>query len=233
MYLNETIYAPGLGVKIFNTAILQNRDNEQDIREELVPFEVKLLAGHLTDFIKSRTYNLDDILAVLHSNNYKCSKGKLSNAVKSLLEKGVITSEGRGPNRTICFKGKDEVWEFLKDSHIAKSHRLIEGRFNIEKEVILSGETALARYSDLSAPAMKIVALTNKELGELKSSERQNLDRNVPKIRIEIRREVPRLFSIDGYLNPVEVFLDLRNDQDERVQISLSQMMNKWKLEVA
>ncbi|MCK4830673.1 hypothetical protein KA005_83945 [bacterium] len=232
IYRNETIFAPGLGVKLFNTAILERKEIEYEIREDLVPFEVKLLAGYLTDFLKSKTYNLDDILMILIDNNYKCSKGKLSNAVRSLLEKGIMTSEGYGPNRTISFKSKDETWEFLKESHTARSHRLVEGYYDLRKIGILSGETALAYYSDLSAPIIKTAALTNKEFNNLKSSEQQNMDMKFPKIRIQIRKETPRLFSIDGYLNPVEVFLDLRNDQDERIQISLGQMMNKWKFEV-
>ena len=233
IYRDKTIFAPGLGVKFFNTAILERKDIEHEIREDMAPFEVKLTAGYLTDFLKSKTYNLDDILMILFDNNCKCSKGKLSNTVGSLLEKGVVTSKGHGPNRTVRFRSKNETWEFLKESHIAKSHRLIEGYFNIEKKVVLSGETALAYYSNLSDPIVKTVALTNKEFNDFKSSEQQNTDRKIPKIHIEVRKEDPRLFSIDGCLNPIEVFLDLRNDQDERIQISLSQMMNKWKLEVA
>ena len=72
---------------------------------------------------------------------------------------------------------------------------------------------------------------TSKEFNILKSLKQSEMDSKIPKIRIEIRKEMPGLFSIAGYLNPVEIFLDLRNNQDERIQISLGQMMNKWNFE--
>lgn len=233
IYRNETLFAPGLGIKLFNTATLERKETEYEIREELVPFEVKLLAGYLTDFLTPKTYNLDDILTILFNNNYNCSKGKLANAVRSLLEKGIMTSEGSGPNRTVKFKSKAQTWNFLMESLIARSHRLVEGYYDLKKPMTLSGETALAYYSDLSAPILKTVALTNKEFIALKSLKQPDIDKEIPKTRIEIRKEAPGLFSIEGYLNPVELVLDLKNNQDERIQISLGQIMKKWKYEEA
>ncbi len=233
IFKNETIFAPELGVRFFNSTIVKKVGSEYEIREELVPFEVKLLSGYLTNFLTHKMYNLDDILKILINNNYRCSKGKISNTVRSLLKKRIVMSEGCGPNRTMSFKGKAETWQLLEESQIAKSHRLVESNYDLGENKILSGETALACYSDLSAPIVKTAALTNKEFQDLKSAEPANIDRNSPKTYIQIRKESPALFSINGCLNPVELFLDLRKNQDERIQISLDHMINKLKSEVA
>jgi hypothetical protein len=88
----------------------------------------------------------------------------------------------------------------------------------------------LQYYSDLAEPEQRSFAVTQKDYDLLK----QNFGKSeaVKKTTfIEVRKVSPKLFSVKGNLNPIELYFELRNHTDERIQLSLSQMLKGYNLE--
>jgi hypothetical protein len=97
---------------------------------------------------------------------------------------------------------------------------------------IQAGLTALAYYSMLAAPVQPVLALSseywkkcqrNHAIKELPFPEKNAYD-------VEIWNYDPASLSSKGVVDPFSLYLSLRNDKDERVQISLRHMMEqiKW-----
>lgn len=232
VYKDKSIYAPRWGMKLIDYKEIDS-PLKKIIQDPLKPFEVKLIAGFLTGFIEEKDYNLDDLASVLTKKKYHCSKSKISTAIKHLIETGFVRVQGKGPNRLVRFLNKTHVWEELEQQKIKPMFKTIEAPFVLpRKKLILSGETALAQYSDLSPPDQAHVALTNKEFTEIENAQKPGMKENAKAIIFEVFKEQPRLFAIDGYLNPIELYLTLKDHPDERVRLCLKQMLKEFKLNV-
>lgn len=230
VYKQKSIFAPALSLKLFDYKETQ-QTKKKAITETIGPFELKLIEGYLTGFILAKKYNLDELIFILSQNQYLCPKTKISRAVKQLIEMNFMTVEGRGPNRRVQFYSKSQVWGDLKQCTIKPYVKRFETTFNIAKEqYIFSGETALARFSNLSAPNQGSIGVTNKEFVELEQMQIEQSSAQT-KIIFEIFKESPRLFAIEGCLNPVEVYLAFKNHPDERIQMSLEEMLLAFQLE--
>ncbi len=232
VYKNKSIFAPMLGLKLFDYKKPKEVRNE-DIDNEISPFELKLLAGYLTGFIVQEGFNLKQLGEILDYNNYKCAKSKLSQAVKQLVNLSYLDVKGSGPNRLVRFKDRAKVWEQLKDQKVKRFHKMVKGYYMDNINHIVSGETALAHYSDLARPKMKYIALTNKELKAIEDNGTLVGDFGDPLYMFDVFKEPASLFAVDNkYLNPIELYFLLRDENDERVQLSIEQMLSKYNLRV-
>lgn len=229
VYKGKSLFAPTLGLKLFDYK--EGKEARKRVIEEAIsPFELKLIEGFLTGFIKQEKYNLDQLILILSQNQYECSKTKLSHAVKHLIEMDFMTVDGHGPNRQVMFNPRDQIWEELKQREIKPFLKRVEAAVSVTgRNFIYSGETALAHYSDLSSPEQKHIGITNKELADLESKTPEE-DTTQSKVVFEVFKESPRLFARDGYLSPIEVFMTFKNHPDERIHMSLEQMLSAFQL---
>ncbi len=234
IYKDQAIYAPQLGL------ILNARRQYPIIRGAMPhvenvsigPFELKILAGFLTQRINLLNFNLLDLAYELKRHDYRCSQGKLSNSINRLLMSGFLTSHGSGPNRKLNFINRSEVWQKLNENTYQGSTRIIPAEFITQDlDLPLSNESALAKYTNLGYPAKPIYAVTNKQLQEIQAEGNAFGDFGNPLFYFDVRKEDPRLFSINGALNPIEVFMDMKDNGDERIQIELSKMLREFNLE--
>lgn len=231
VYLDKAIFAPALGVKIMNFKSMHNQSIHKIHDQTISPFELKLLAGFLTDQLNVSEFNINEIQNALIENNYFCSRTKISNGIVELIEKGFIRTQGKGPNRVLDFIGKDKVWNLLNEFEIKKTHVVIEEMYQLKKtKQIYSNESALSRYSNLAEPSKVTHALTNKEYKHIKDKGEPINIYGLPQLFYEIRKEDPTLFSIDGCLNPIELYFNMHNSVDERIQIALDEMLDKFSL---
>jgi hypothetical protein len=191
---------------------------EHPLNNKINPFELKLLAGYLTGYLPKETFTLNEILQILENNNYACSLGKLAKTVNSLLEKGFLTKTGKGPKRKVKFKTTKEVWAELNGYEIDKTHNLNKSYIADHNINCYAGESALARFTDLNHPEIETIAVTKKEHDSIIKNPHDK------ECYYEIRKEDPKLFSKKGCLNVIEVYLSLKNNPDERVQIALNEL---------
>lgn len=202
-------------------------------QESSEALENKLIGGYLTGFLSQQKWNLDKFQAELFLNKYNGSKSTLSRVVRRFIEIGLMYEEGSGPGRLFQFNDKQIVWDYLLsndrrqvDIKIIPSYYL-----DLEREYILAGESALGELTSLQGPEKKHLAITNFDYNHLKDKGAAVGDWGDPIVFYHVMKISPEVFSVNGNLNPIEVFLELKNVRDERVQISLREMLIKYDLE--
>lgn len=225
IYKDKSLFAPKLGLKILDYKEPKSL-SAKPIEESIGPFELKLIAGYLTGFIVREGFNLNQIELILENNNYKCSKGKLAQAINHLIDLEFVDARGTGPNRLVIFKDRQEVWSKLKVTPVKSFSKSIESYRMVEDNFIFSGETALAHYSDLAEPRIRYIAVTNKEFQKIQEGVPVG-DFGNPLFICEVFKERPSLFSKgNNFLNPIELYFLMRSNSDERIQIALDQMLS-------
>lgn len=95
-----------------------------------------------------------------------------------------------------------------------------------------AGITALSYYSMLASPRQESLAVSLHEWKSIKieSPENYATEDDPETVNVEIWTYDPALFSVDGYVDPLSLYLSLRNHVDERIEAALEEMIGglKW-----
>lgn len=139
----------------------------------------------------------------------------------------------RGRERCLRFNGgRKEIWEkaqpFLR-SPVNK--RLVIRRPEGMGDGIHAGLTALAHYSMLAPPAHATYALSREDWQALRKRRKIiEVPAQDPDAReIEVWWYPPALFAEQDMVDPLSLYLSLKNDHDERTETALEEMMEKFK----
>jgi len=136
-----------------------------------------------------------------------------------------------GKERRLRFVGaKTDVWAkaqpFLR-SPVTK--RVCIRQPHPAPEGIQAGLAALAHYSMLAAPEHPIMAVHSKEWKALpiwhNKAPVPHLDPEALEIEVWCYR--PDLLAAEGVVDPLSLYLSLKNDEDERVQAALEEMIGR------
>jgi len=236
IYKSESIYAPALGL-MFNhlKRFQEDRKNRVEFkREALTPFALKLISGLLTNRIPSE-FTLKSLHESLRQEGFEVSAAKLSLTLRDLVNHGLLHASGAGP--TLCFAklNVEKTWEKILLAPLEPFFRQVEINF-VQKEnrekYCLAGESALAQYSNLAVTGTVTHAMSVREFRASYKGIRSKVpssNLNIPAV-IQIWKEPPHLFAVEGVLNPVELFFSMRNNPDERVQLAIDEMLKKYGL---
>jgi len=142
---------------------------------------------------------------------------------------GTIAMEGR--ERVLRFnRDKKQVWETaLERLRSPVKKRLWMKASSNEPFGVKAGLSALAHYSNLAEPVNPVLALERKQWKNVKTNDEvMILDIAEPNaIELEIWSYSPELFSKKGVVDRFSLFLSMREDNDERVQSTLEEMMEQ------
>ncbi|MCC6277418.1 MAG: hypothetical protein IT289_05840, partial [Oligoflexia bacterium] len=162
---------------------------------------------------------------------YDCSIGKLSGSILRLIKEGFLEVRGTGPHRIVNFVPKVEAWKRLMSANLKKTHQIVPGNYALEKmNLPFSGESALSKFSQLAEPRLPVFAVTNQQFLKIRATGKPIGDFGEPRLLYDVRKEDPELFSIKDAVNPIEIYMDLKNDPDERIQIALEEMLEMYGL---
>ena len=139
----------------------------------------------------------------------------------------------RGRERCLRFiGGRKEIWgnalPFLR-SPVSK--RLFIRRTKEAEGAIRAGLTALAHFSMLAPPEYTVYALSREDWKALRQRHKtievpaQDPDAS----EIEVWWYPPALFAEDGIVDPLSLYLSLKEDRDGRTETALEEMMEKFK----
>ncbi|MFH1356296.1 MAG: hypothetical protein ABII18_04095 [bacterium] len=226
VFKDQSIYAPDLGLHINNAK--KHFASKPEIKQTealLTPFALKLIAGIITEHLP-KDFTLKGLLRILHQKTVKASVAKLSMTLNLLVQNNLILSKGSGPQKSFIARTNQEMFDVLNELRIAplyKTYEYSHSPFVTEKSC-RAGETALAQYSMLAEPRISVIAVMAKEFREQKQLDGQIVDEENP-CHVQVWKEDPMLFSQNKNLNPVELYLSIKDDPDERVQLSLVEML--------
>ena len=231
IYKDESIFAPELALKFSRLRSYRDRSRIEGLvaGDELHPLSVKLLAAYLSRHIQGRT-TLQSLHWNLGQAGATLSLAKLSQVVSELVRLEYARAIGSGPKKEFALAEPAQVWTMLLTARMAPSMRVVHDYYwpNNTEDFVLSGESALAEYSDLASPTAKTIATTPEGFRKMRVDHTPVGDFGGPGIFIQIWKENPKVFSFNGILNPIELYFSMKNNLDERVQSSLEYMLSKY-----
>jgi len=232
VYRDESIFAPSLAMMFSRLHPYKQRQNMEGktVAQELHPFSLKLLSAFLCRQLPKEN-SLQQLLRRPGQAEETVSLSKLSSAMNELVQLGFAETSGRGPKKTFIFFSTNAVWTHLSSASIAPFMKTVH-QFNElpNKDYVWAGETALADYSDLAKPKTPTIAVSTKVHRQMKGMKAETSNLSETGVYVQIWKENPKVFSIKGKLNPIELYLSMREHPDERVQLAMKTMLGEYDL---
>lgn len=155
----------------------------------------------------------------------------ITRAVENIKALNLCKIEGT-KERKICFeKGKLELWEealvFMKSPVIKKVFTDEEIADDLK---ICSNSNALAFYTDINDENQKYFAVHQDVFRKLmKEGEVKNAGDYDGKYCIEIWTYTPKILTNNEFIDPLSVYLEFKDNPDERVQLALKTIIQQQK----
>lgn len=164
---------------------------------------------------------------------YDYSLMTITRALNELEETSVATVQTLGRERKLKFDlSKKELWEKAQ-SYLRNPVRSWQTIYEINTasnpHYVEAGLTALAHYSSLAGPREKTFATDMDPSMRVKTKREDFYPQWDPnqKNYLQIWSYIPNSFLTTKRVDPFSLFLSLRDEQDERVQTALEEMMDK------
>lgn len=236
VYKDESVFAPDLGLKFSNLKTFQAETKLQleNKKDAITPFALKITSGLLTNQIDQK-FTLKQLHEQITDKKIKVAIGKLSATLNDLTTNDLLNSEGSGPKKIYIQLPKKTIWEKIVRVKFAPFFREIETNHlpKDRKTYVIAGESALAKLSNLGESKRATIAMTTKEFRAIYQNPKKTLvpsDFGGPSV-VQVWKETPDLFSIDGILNPIELYFSMRDNPDDRIQLALDELLADHGLE--
>lgn len=160
---------------------------------------------------------------------FKTTKMSAGRALRPLLENELCSEKKVGVVKEIQFKDRSELWNYLK-KNINSPVKEVIYLDKVPKALPLSGVSALSKKSMLAEDNVLTFA-TDKKAFKKKITNTEPVLEEFAKARIELW-DRPTTLQEDECINVIDTYLVLKEIHDERVQIELSKLLKKQKLEI-
>ncbi len=132
-----------------------------------------------------------------------------------------------GKEKTLVFDAdKRELWDItlpLLRSPVTSSYTI---PFRVDTHLVRAGESALTCYSLIQEPDQPTFAMFNRQkdiiMEPAEQKEISETDMTIQKWAYD-----PRLFSRNGIADPLSVYLEFKDSQDERIEAALDYLIKK------
>jgi DNA-binding transcriptional ArsR family regulator len=155
----------------------------------------------------------------------------MSRALDELEDTGLGTIVMEGRKRVLRFdKDKKKVWEIALERLRSPVKKILWVKYLLNEPLgMKAGLSALAHYSNLAEPPSPVLALEGKQWKRIKTNDNAMiLDIAEPSAsELEIWSYSPSLFAKMGVVDRFSLFLSMKEDNDERVQSALEEMMEQ------
>jgi len=157
------------------------------------------------------------------------TKMSMSRAIDEIEESGLAEVKIRGKNRLVHFNlDRQKLWEKSKPFLQSPVKKMVWLKSNKKTSSFHeAGLTALAGYSMLSPPKIPVYAIGMGYWKELLGNIEKSKFEDEAECCLEIWRYAPGLITKadDRKVDPFSLFLSLKDENDERVQSALDEMM--------
>ena len=214
----KQIYLP------FMSVYLQERcDAEKQPREDLLP-SAQLLLLH---FIYGGTKELPSSQA---AKDLKLTATSISSASRQLEEMGLLQIKKAGVQKILLSEDPPEVlFQKAEETLLNPVKRTVYvPKEYIGADMLVSGYSALAEYSMLSAPAVECYA-TDK-ISQWKNVMTNRLQDSKTQVAVEMWRYDPRILATGHSVDALSLALTLKDDTDERVEQAVEELLSEvWR----
>jgi hypothetical protein len=228
------IYAPELGIAYGRP--LTDTSVSHETNEKLLPLGLKVIAWFLLkpDFF-GEAFTLVALQKRMMQLNHPVSLSTLSRVFRQLEGFELIRVSGGGRTRSLCFEERNAVWKKLLQLEVETIARRVEETFLPPDNLnwVYSGDSALAKISELSEPKVTTIATSISNYRKWKENEKKSHtieNWGQPVLKIELWREDPTFLSQDQCINPIELVLSLRKENDPRIRLVVAEVLDNYKL---
>ena len=162
------------------------------------------------------------------------TKMTMKRAIDELESQDFVTVARDGKEKRIQFsRSKREVWlaalAYLRSPVKRTQYVASPGKTDPRTR---AGISALSHYSMLAAPRQESLAVSLRKWKTIQKESPKNfaVEDDPDSVELEIWTYDPSLFSTGGYVDPLSLYLSLRDHKDERVEAALEEMIGslKW-----
>ena len=207
------------------------------LSERLQPFAQVIVIAHLLN--ANHNYHIEDTPLKEIASLFQVNTINVSRAVENLLELNLIEITLRGRYKMFRFKkDKAQLWKhgLEKDIFInpVSKKYFAEYQFNWNQKLLSAGDTALTDYTNINPSDQIIFAVDHATFNLIKKNNDVNMFNEFGgRYGIQIWKYDPNFMNRinhSAYYNvdPISLYLTYKDDQDERVQMELEQLINRF-----
>lgn len=211
----KQIYLPFVGV------YLQKRsDVEKEQVEKLWPATQLVFLYYL--YQKEKEVQTSKIVTDL-----SITSTTVARAVKQLEILGLLNINKKGIQRIISTDLSHKELFRIAEKYLQNpvKRTIYVDKKIVDNELVKSGYSALSEYSMLNEDKLQVYASNN--ISKWKTYSNEVLFDDNSQIALELYRYDPRKLAINNNVDPISLYLSLKNDEDERVEIELEKMMEE------
>ena len=193
-----------------------NIANEESKNDTITPLTQCLLLYHLeTESLSGRTsYELADKLSVSYAS--------INRALRWLVAKDLIKLEGVKTKTLQIDLSDRELWNKALPLLVSPIEQLYYTDALLDGQTI-SGVNALSSYTMLNEESRQCCAVSKKDFKALKIIADKQFGQN----EIQVWKYNPRMLSSTGVVDKLSLYLSLKDNEDERIQIELERLINE------
>ena len=219
------LYIPQLGMCFSNTV-------QQNIVQTS---KLSILAQALIlQFLSEKKY--DTINTVLVRKDYSYTLTSIGRAFRELEHFGLGAIVPAGKQKLLKFKYTGfDLWEKALPYLQTPVRKTIQvpsvyyDMVNAWPNVYIGGETALARLTDLASPDIVTLSIYEKDYKELKNRINEPVIDEEDCFLLDLRLYPERSSTNDRVVGALSLYLQFRDNPDERIQLELRKMMENYK----
>ena len=209
---NKQMFIPSLLLDL----TIVNIANEESKNDTITPLTQCLLLYHLeTESLSGRTsYDLADKLSVSYAS--------INRALRWLVSKDLIKLEGVKTKTLQIDLSDRELWNKAPPLLVSPIEQLYYTDALLDGQTI-SGVNALSSYTMLNEESRQCCAVSKKDFKALKIIADKQFGQN----EIQVWKYNPRMLSSTGVVDKLSLYLSLKDNEDERIQIELERLINE------
>ena len=209
---NKQMFIPSLLLDL----TIVNIANEESKNDTITPLTQCLLLYHLeTESLSGRTsYELADKLSVSYAS--------INRALRWLVSKDLIKLEGVKTKTLQIDLSDRELWNKALPLLVSPIEQLYYTDALLDGQTI-SGVNALSSYTMLNEESRQCCAVSKKDFKALKIIADKQFGQN----EIQVWKYNPRMLSSTGVVDKLSLYLSLKDNEDERIQIELERLINE------
>lgn len=217
----KQLYIPNLLIDLNEVT----RGNPANHREKLSPAAQFLILFHL------QVANLNALQLKVIAKKIGYSGMSVSRAAKELMKFSLCNIIGTNEKKLEFISAKKEIWaKALGVATNPVKQKVFVNELPSTVQLLNAGETAMEHYTHLNAGRTKTFAVSKEEFLSLKKKKLiKDVNPDEGNYLLEVWNYNPELLSSRKYVDILSLYLSLKDNSDDRIQIELEQLINKMK----
>jgi DNA-binding MarR family transcriptional regulator len=214
------LYLPDLGIDLREYFKKQRQPHKT-----LTPQAQFILLAYLLKRPAIDQWTASNLAAV-----FQTTKMTMGRAIEDLSTHELIEIIPRGRIKEVQFvdTGK-ELWKKALPSLSSPVYKRLYFERFLSSDTMRSGLSALSDQTLLAEPNRKVLAISHTDWNQkYRNSTGATIPAEDAPIEVELWRYEPKLLGVDGMVDPLSLYLSLKDEQDERVEQAREQLLKEF-----